>query len=111
MTQEELAIIENTINKAFKEHIPLIVKACSEKDDLMQAKCKAYNIFSDKENVKDFYNVKDDLDNHIEKHKDNEVKVGKRNIILGADRSFDANTQKNLYSPESELRNDHTNHL
>ena len=84
MTQDELATIENIINHAFKENIPLIVKACSEKDELMQAKCKAYNIFVDKENVKDFYNVKDDLYNHIEKHKDNEVKVGKRNIILVA---------------------------
>ena len=66
------------INEAFEKWTPKIIEECTKNNQLFQAQCDAHRIFKDKENVKDFYNTKDDLDQHIDMHKTNEIKTEKR---------------------------------
>lgn len=66
------------INEAFEKWTPKIIEECTKNNQLFQAQCDAHRIFKDKENIKDFYNTKDDLDQHIDMHKTNEIKTEKR---------------------------------
>lgn len=79
ITKADIAV---AINEAFEKWTPKIIDECTKNNQLFQAQCDAHRIFNDKENVKDFYNTKDDLEQHIEMHKTNEVKAEKRQGII-----------------------------
>ena len=78
MSDITISDVEVAINKAFERWTPRIIEECTKNNQLFQANCDAHRIFKDKENVKDFYNTKDDLGQHIEMHKINEIKSEKR---------------------------------
>ncbi len=82
MSDITLADVEVTINKAFERWTPKIIDECTKNNQLFQAQCDAHRIFNDKENVKDFYNTKDDLNQHIEMHKTNENQAEKRQSAI-----------------------------
>lgn len=82
MSDITLSDVEVIINKAleskFEKWTPKIIEECTRNNELFQARCKANQIFQDKENVKNFYTTRDDLNQHIDMHKTNEIKVEKR---------------------------------
>ena len=82
MSDFTISDVKVVINEAFKEWTPKIIEECTKNNQLFQAQCDAHRIFKDKENIKDFYNTKDDLSQHIEKHKSNEIKSEKRQGII-----------------------------
>ena len=83
MSDLTISDVEVAINNAFEKWTPKIIEECTKNNQLFQAQCDAHLIFKDKENVKDFYNTKDDFDHHVEMHKANEVKAEKRqNAII-----------------------------
>ena len=82
MSDLTISDVSVAINEAFEKWAPKIIDECTKNNQLFQAQCDAHRIFKDKENVKDFYNTKDDLEQHIEKHKTNEIKADKRQGII-----------------------------
>jgi hypothetical protein len=82
MTENELYVIENLIHKAFEQYIPRIIEACKEKDELLKAQCKAHEIFSDKDNVKEFYNTKNLIQEHLNEHKEIQNRVFRRQGLI-----------------------------
>ena len=78
MTELSKSDVEVAINAAFEKWTPKIIEECSRNNLLFQAQCNAHRIFKEKENVKDFYNTKGNLEQHIEKHKTNENKAENR---------------------------------
>lgn len=78
MSDFTLSDVKVVINEAFKDWTPKIIEECTKNNQLFQAECDAHRIFKDKENVKNFYNTKDDLEQHIDMHKTNEIKTDNR---------------------------------
>lgn len=78
MSDLTISDVTVAINDAFEKWTPRIIEECTKNNQLFQAQCDAHRIFKDKENVKDFYNTKDDLEQHMEMHKTNEIKAEKR---------------------------------
>lgn len=72
LTEDDIARIENVVNKAFDNRVPSIIAECKQKDELLQAQCAAHRIFNKESNVKAFYDTKNTIENHIERHKKKE---------------------------------------
>lgn len=82
MNELTLSDVEVAINKAFERWTPRIIEECTRNNQLFQAQCDAHRVFSDKENIRIFFNTKGDLDKHIDMHETNEVKTEKRQRII-----------------------------
>lgn len=82
MIELSMADVEVAINKGFEKWLPRIIEECAKNNALSQAQCEAYHIFKERENVKCFFTTKDDLEQHIQMHKTNEVKSDKRQGMI-----------------------------
>lgn len=82
MSDLTISDVAVAINEAFEKWTPKIIEECTKNNQLFQANCDAHRIFKDKENVKDFYNNRDDLNQHIETHKANEIKSEKKKGMI-----------------------------
>lgn len=75
MPDMTIADVKVAVNEAFEIWGKKLIEECQRRDDLIQANCSAKRIFDDKDNVKTFYRLEDELDRHIQKHIEHEQKT------------------------------------
>ena len=47
-------VTELAVNKAFKEHVPLIIAECARRDEAIKLACPAYNLFRRESDVDEY---------------------------------------------------------
>lgn len=65
MSSEEIKLI---IKQTLDEAIPEIVKACREKDELMQLQCPAYQTFKNDTDRRAYYDLRQKFALHVDFH-------------------------------------------
>lgn len=101
MSEITINDIRIIVEDALKANNTIIIEACMQKDELVKARCKAHEIFNDKENVSDFYDTKNKVDHHIETHKENESKNFRKQGLLLAGLTIAVNSIWNFVNWKS----------